>query len=34
MDEQKVDIIFSEGININGIGLAIMNRMKRQQDSI
>ncbi|NMB95730.1 MAG: threonylcarbamoyl-AMP synthase [Clostridiaceae bacterium] len=29
MDEQKVDIIFSEGININGIGLAIMNRMKK-----
>ena len=29
MDEQNVDIIFSEGIDKNGIGFAIMNRMKK-----
>ncbi|HHV95555.1 MAG TPA: threonylcarbamoyl-AMP synthase [Clostridiaceae bacterium] len=29
MDEQKVDVIFAEGISKNGIGLAIMNRMKK-----
>lgn len=29
MDEQKVDIIFSEGIDKQGIGFAVMNRMKK-----
>jgi len=29
MDEHEVDVIFTEGINKNGIGLAIMNRIKK-----
>jgi L-threonylcarbamoyladenylate synthase len=28
-DKQGVDIIFSEGVDEHGIGLAIMNRMKK-----